>query len=205
MSNYTAQHYSKRLRSQVPYYQASSKEIIDDLKMMKIDLNYQNDSFNAETLPKPSRRVKSIIIEETNSEDDALEGLANLIVIEKNQKNAARQPVIERKTDTKVPQQNASKKPEPKVQKQQANIPSQGERPPQVAQYPQMYQYYPYATNQYWMMPMDWRNISIAQQYQQIAQYNLIANMLNRRSGIHVKLAHWIQQRQNAMRRAMNK
>ncbi|CAG9332536.1 unnamed protein product [Blepharisma stoltei] len=195
MSNFATQSFSKRLRSQIPYYQATNKEIIEDLKMMDIDLSCPAETFNNDNLPRPRKRPRLPVIDDVQEENDAIEGLSALILV----KNKTKKPIVpeqtENKKDLKLPQQPKEEAKTPAVQ---IRYDIRALQMAQMQQYLQLMQFQPNA----FMNTGDWRNMNFPMQYQHRTNQNYAYNvMLSRKSGIHIKIAHMISHHQNQMNR----
>ncbi|CAG9331030.1 unnamed protein product [Blepharisma stoltei] len=195
MSNFTTQGFSKRLRSQIPYYQASNKEISDDLKLIGIDLTCPVETFPNDNLPKPRKRPRLPIIDEDQEENDAIDGLSALILV----KNKTKKPIVPEQTETKKEGKPAQ------VPKEEVKAPPPQQRYDlralQLAQMQQYLQMMSMQSNAF-MSTGDWRNLNYPIQYQYRMNPNYVYNaMLSRKSGIHIKIAHMISQHQNQLNR----
>lgn len=149
MTYYSGQTYSKRLRSQIPYYQATSKEVLHDLKLMKIDLSAKNDSFNPEVISRSRKRGKPLTVEDKSDENDALDGLISLIVLEKPQPKSQPELKIVNKPTIRTPPTPPIKKIETKSANPKIGPPIEDNRIQQMAQMQQLYQMFQYPQNAY--------------------------------------------------------
>lgn len=146
MSNFATQSYTKRLRSQIPYYQASTKEIVEDLKLLDLDLSSPSENLTYDTLPKPRKRARPIILDNFQAENDAVDGLSALIAFKKPVKKAP----INQPTETKVfPKPTTAAKAVPIQAAPQARINIRTQQLAQMQQFMHMMQINqnPYLTN----------------------------------------------------------
>ncbi|CAG9316106.1 unnamed protein product [Blepharisma stoltei] len=187
-NNMPAFGYLKKLRSQAPYYQASNSEILEDLELLNcsIDRNTHENNLTADiSLNFPKKRTRNIRKFEVSDEDEAVEGLASLMAKIKSMPKQAKSP------------QNLP-------QKQQENIQPQ----PLIQNYASFrnfnFQSLPYAFPQ----AFGWRNYMYPYPYPKQFQTQFISQPaqtrsslnLNRRSMMHLAIAHMIAQNQQKVR-----
>lgn len=108
--------YVKKLRSQAPYYQASNYEILEDLELLNCptdkNIKENKDIFDI-SLTQPKKRNRNIRKIDISDEDEAIEGLASLMIktkpVAKPAKNLCKAPSKQLQNQASEPNNTAQK------------------------------------------------------------------------------------------------